>query len=63
MFWFWMQADRLPSTWPLALNLIGPPSIMRLLMSVRRIASVSVLASAVRARLKASAATRIDSNV
>ena len=35
-----MQAEALPSTWPLGLKRIGPPSIMRDVMFVWRIASV-----------------------
>src|ERR1041385_3585209 len=48
-----MHAERFPSTWPLALNLIGPPIIMRSLISVRRTASVSASALVGRARVKA----------
>ena len=53
----------MPSTWPLSLNLIGPPSDIFSVMLVCRMASASALGSVLFARLKASAAMRIASNV
>ena len=42
---FWITTERLPSTWPLALNLMGPPKETRSVagMFVWRIASASAL--------------------
>src|SRR5258706_15262556 len=60
---FCTQAEPMPSTWPLALNLIGPPRDILSVMLVWRIASASVFGSVLRARLKASAAIRIASKV
>src|SRR4029079_10035636 len=62
---FWSTTDRLPSTWPLALNLIGPPKETRSVaaMFVWRIASARAFGSVVRARLNAYAAVRIASKV
>ena len=60
-----MLAERMFSTWPFALNLIGPPSDTRPVagMSVLRIASASVFGSTEPARLYASAAIISASNV
>src|SRR5258708_35385381 len=63
MLRFCTRAEPMPSTWPLALNLIGPPSVIFSVMLVWRMASARVLASVLLARLNASAATRIGSKV
>src|SRR5258708_35068645 len=60
---FCTHAEPMPSTWPLALNLIGPPSIIFSVMLVWRIASASTFGSVLRARLNASAAIRQASKV
>src|SRR5258708_22648983 len=62
-FRFCTHAEPMPSTWPLALNLIGPPSVIFSVMLVWRLASARVLGSVLLARLNASAATRIASTV
>src|SRR5688500_13371430 len=62
-FRFCTHAEPMPSTWPLALNLIGAPSVIFSVMLVWRIASARVFGSVAFARLKASAAIRIASKV
>src|SRR5919198_1937087 len=63
MFRFCTQAEPMPSTWPFALNLMGPPRDIFSVMLVWRMASASVLGSVLFARLKASAAINIASKV
>src|SRR5262245_18385936 len=58
-----MEAEPMPSTCPLALNLIGPPIIIRDVMLVCLIASVSAFGVVDFARRYASAAIMIASNV
>jgi hypothetical protein len=58
-----MHADAIRVFCPFASKLIGPPTIIRSAMSVLRIASASADPSVLPARLQASAAIIIASNV